>query len=553
MKRIAIFLLIALILAFPSRAEADVAPPQNPPGTNPQPGEESTMVRMAAETVLIEIKDRGELGQAHVTADFTMRNMGSNAELLAVRFPITANDGFGAFPELKNLLIRVDDKQVSHRRVNYPEIRYQMEDVPWAEFDVNFPPNQDVMLQVAYDLDGSGYWPNTAFYYLLHTGAGWYDTIGSADIVLRLPYPATPQNVILQPEIGWSGTTPGGIFEGNEVRWRFEDFEPGPEGPVADMEFELISPRMWNSILKERANTAGNPNDGEAWGRLAKNYKDAFFYTKGYRFDPGGEELYRSSVEAYEKCLSLKPNDAQWHAGFADLLASRSYWDSWLDGATPDTFRALEEIRTALELAPNDPVVLEIAERIQYSFPEGMTVSDGKYDYPWLTQTPTPVPPTPTIIPAFDPQTIRGIYRGEEFTRSDGKSVRISLTLGSNYAAEMETQVEDEAVIITTGTWLDQGDGTLWVTMDDEYGRKFDIVFNVEGNSLLPVQYPASYEEAGLELSQIEPSGVQSTPTPQEADSPSSSAPFSLCGTAIFAPLALLIWIKRKHEQEGSK
>jgi len=178
---------------------------------------------------------------------------------------------------------------------------------------------------------------------------------------------------------------------------------------------------------------------------------------------------------------------------------------------------------------------------------------DGEYDYPWLTQTPTPVPPTPTIIPAFDPQTIRGIYRGEEFTRSDGKSVRISLTLGSNYAAEMETQVEDEAVIITTGTWLDQGDGTLWVTMDDEYGRKFDIVFNVEGNSLLPVQYPASYEEAGLELSQIEPSGVQSTPTPQEADSPSSSAPFSLCGTAIFAPLALLIWIKRKHEQEGSK
>ncbi|MBM3124042.1 MAG: hypothetical protein FJZ87_03100 [Chloroflexi bacterium] len=552
MKRLIFSLSIVIALAFPSQAGADVAPPQNPPGTNPQPGAESTQVRMAAETVVIEIKDRGELGRAHVAADFTMRNMGSNAELLAVRFPISANNGFGEYPELNNLVIRVDGRQVSHRRVEYPEIRYQQEDVPWAEFEVNFPPNQDVLLQVTYDIDGSGYWPNTAFYYILHTGAGWYDTIGSADIILRLPYPANPQNVILQVELGWAGTTPGGTFEGNEVRWHFEDFEPGSENLVADMEFGLVSPRMWNSVLQERKNTTDRPADGEAWGRLAKNYKEMFFLTKGYRSDPGGEDLFRLSLEAYEKCLTLKPNDAQWHAGFADLLASRSYWDSWIYGTTPDTFRALEEIRTALQIAPSDPVVLEIAERIQYSFPEGMTISDGEYDYPWLTQTPSPMPPTPTIVPAFDAQVISGTYLGEEFTRTDGKSVQLSINLSPNYSAEMETRVEGDAPFIMTGTWTDNGDGTIWIHVTDEYGRRTEFLFNVEDDMLLAIQYPGNYGEAGLDLTRVEAARPTSLPTSGEAATP-SSPPSSLCGSAMLAPLAILIWIKRKHEQEGSK
>jgi hypothetical protein len=106
------------------------------------------------------------------------------------------------------------------------------------------------------------------------------------------------------------------------------------------------------------------------------------------------------SVEAYEKCLALKPNDAQWHAGLADLLANRAMWDAWALGATPETIRALNEIHTALELAPNDPIVREIAQNITYMLPDAITQNGDSFDFPWLTQTPTALPPdTPTQSP----------------------------------------------------------------------------------------------------------------------------------------------------------
>jgi tetratricopeptide (TPR) repeat protein len=400
MKQFSLVLLIIILFAFPSSARADIAPPIYPPGSNLEPGSEGTQVRMAAETVLIDVQDDttpDSLGSARVTADFSMRNLGSESESMAVRFPISASDGRSKYPEITNLAIKVSGKQVSFRRANYPDIRYYNQDnnVPWAEFDVAFPAGQDVAIQVAYTLNGSGYMPYTAFYYILETGAGWKDTIGSADVILRLPYAASTQNVVMDFQIGWAETTPAGVFDGNAVRWHFDNFEPGPDGPVQNMEFALVAPVSWRSILKARDNVAKNPNDSEAWGHLAMAYKQIFFMNKGYRTDAGGEELYKASIEAYEKCLALNPKDAQWHAGFADLLANRSYWDAWY-GPTSDTYRALEEIHTALQLAPNDPKVLEIAQNISYMFPDGIKQKGSGYDFPWLTQTPTSLPSTPT-------------------------------------------------------------------------------------------------------------------------------------------------------------
>lgn len=103
MKRIALLFLTFMLLAVPKTVRADIAPPANPPGTNIQPGAETTQVRMAAETVLIDVKDNGGLGAASITADFTMRNLGKVSESMAVRFPITANDGFGNYPEIQEL------------------------------------------------------------------------------------------------------------------------------------------------------------------------------------------------------------------------------------------------------------------------------------------------------------------------------------------------------------------------------------------------------------------------------------------------------------------
>ncbi len=401
MKRLCFIALLFVLLAFPSSVRADAAPPIEPPGSNLQPGEEITQVRMAAETVVIEVQrdiTPESLGRARVTADFTMRNLGSADESMAVRFPISSNDGRGKYPELSNLLIRVNGKQVQSRRTEYPDINPLYEGlVPWADFDVTFPVGQDVSIRVAYDLKGSGYYPFTAFYYILETGAGWKDTIGKADIILRLPYEAEPQNVIMGMTIGWAETTPGGVFQGNEVRWHFEDFEPGADQPVKNMEFSLVAPAAWQKVVAARENVAKYPDDGEAWGMLGKAYKEVFPLMGGYRDDAAGKELFQWSVEAYEKCLSLKPEDAQWHAGFAELLAYRAEW-AW-SPMSPETTRAMEEIRTALELAPNDPVVLEIAAELRNRIYGGIIQNGDDFDFPWLTQTPTMLPTwTPTVV-----------------------------------------------------------------------------------------------------------------------------------------------------------
>jgi hypothetical protein len=403
MKRLCFITLLVVLLAFPVDVRADVAPPIFPPGSNPQPGSEVTQVRMVAEAVVIDVrKDTTPqgLGHARVTADFTMHNLGAADESMAVRFPISGNNGRGEYPEIGNLLITVNNDRVQYRRASYPDIQYwnNDENVPWAEFDVTFPSGQDVSIRVAYDLNGSGYYPFSAFYYILETGAGWKDTIGSADVILRLPYGASPQNVIMDLEIGWATTTPGGIFQGNEVRWHFENFEPGQDQPVQNIEFALVAPPAWQTVVTAQENVAKHPDDGEVWGMLAKAYKGALQMNKGYREDAGGQELYRLSTEAYEKCLSLKPEDAQWHAGFADLLADRAYWEMWTNGVTPETIRALNEIHTALELAPNDPIVREIAQNISNMFRDGMSQNGDIFDFPWLTQTPTSLPPTLEIV-----------------------------------------------------------------------------------------------------------------------------------------------------------
>jgi hypothetical protein len=318
-----------------------------------------------------------------------MRNLGSQDERMAVRFPISASNGRAEYPELTHLVIKVNGHRVASRRATYPDPRDARQDVSWSEFDVTFPSRTDVKVEVMYDLKGSGYAPYTAYYYVLGTGAGWKDTIGSADIILRLPYPANVDNVVLDTQIGWAQTTAGGMFQEHGMVWHFENFEPGPQGVVDNMEFTLVSPAAWQVVLKERANVAMADGDGEAWGRLARAYKAIFFLNKGYRTDAGGDELYTLSRQAYEECLRLLSADAQWHAGLADLLASRSYWDFSGHGATRDTVRALDEIRTALKLAPNDTKVRQIAQQISGMFPDAMPRTESGYAFTWLTETPT--------------------------------------------------------------------------------------------------------------------------------------------------------------------
>ena len=54
---------------------------------------------------------------------------------------------------------------------------------------------QDVTIEVAYTVNGYGYYPYDVFKYILETGAGWNGTIGIADVIVRFPFEVSEKNV----------------------------------------------------------------------------------------------------------------------------------------------------------------------------------------------------------------------------------------------------------------------------------------------------------------------------------------------------------------------
>jgi hypothetical protein len=417
MKRLICALLgLALLLAmWPSEAaRADIAPPDFPPGANPLPGSEVTQVRMLSESVLIEVLEQpsplaDSMGVARTTAEFTLQNQGTDKEKMQVRFPLTfwdgSSDGFFKYPEIRDLEVQVNGIPAGTRRITTPNERDPEHPIPWAAFEVTFPSDRPVQITVRYLSDGTGEHAFVSFRYILETGAGWKDTIGSADITLRLPYEAGPENVVAE-ETGFGSTTLGGVFAGREVRWHYEALEPTREN---NLEMVLVTPAAWRRVLRERQATAQNPRDGEAWGRLGKACKEAIMLRKGMRGDPGGLSLYQESVQAYEQALALKPNDSLWHTGYADLLWNQYYWNVyWTD---PTDVRllvsAVEHLQRALELDPKNQLAKDLLDNIGYALPEYVRHTDGGLDLLILTATPAPVTPSPsptlTALPTDTP------------------------------------------------------------------------------------------------------------------------------------------------------
>jgi tetratricopeptide (TPR) repeat protein len=399
MRRKVLFVIwIACLSVFPIPVRADIAPPDQPPGANLAPDTEITQVRMVSEKVVIDLMGKipeGSLGEAKVKASFTMHNLGNEIETIFARFPLTFWNGYSSssddVPEITDVEFVVAGEPVDWRRVDLPTLDNEQITVPWAEFGVTFPPKQDVLIEVDYSSSPVGEYPFVAYRYVLETGAGWKGSIGNAEIIVNLPYEANRQNVIIDETTGWSQTTPGAILEGNQVIWHFENFEPTRENNI---EISVVIPNVWRMVLEERARVAENPEDGEAWGRLGKLYKEISYLRRWFREDEGGKELYFLSVEAYEKALELLPQDALWHVGFADLLWKHSYWDVFQPGSTnlDEMQRAVEEIKIAYDLKPENLQVLSLLDEMISSMPGSVTKIDDTYIFLMLTATPTIVP-----------------------------------------------------------------------------------------------------------------------------------------------------------------
>jgi len=391
-------------------ARADVAPPQFPPGANPEI-DQVTHVRMMDERVVIEIQaedDVDVMGTARVWAEFRMENLGSNTEKLMVRFPISYSDGFRGYPEIDDLMVYINNDSVPTTKISLDGDPEKWDDpIKWSEFEVVFPPGEIVEIEVDYTLHGTGYYPFVTYSYLLETGAGWNGTIGSAEIIVRLPYFATTANVLIDEQTGWGSTTDGGILSGNEILWSLEDFEPGYENNIT---VAMVWPSVWQRILEEQKHVYDFPTDGEAWGMLAKYYKEVSRFSKGYREDPGGVFLHEQSIAAYQEALDLLPDDALWHAGYADLLMWHSVWGS---GFTADSraefLEGLYQLYLAYQLDPDHEY---IQQRLRYSFyGDVVQEENGEFDFLWLTQTPTlaAVEPQETAAPQADPTAISQI------------------------------------------------------------------------------------------------------------------------------------------------
>ncbi|MDR3573422.1 MAG: hypothetical protein P4L50_06165 [Anaerolineaceae bacterium] len=387
-RRLRAFLMLVLTLAIalpihPQLVLADVAPPQPPEGSNISPGADTTNVRMMAETVHIDVASSSDYreGQAGVRADFEMRNLGQSEEKMSVTFPLCMDfpsmqteSGFYKYPALANFNVWVNGLKTDFTTTDeeLTKTLYTNADNPtvskivvacWANFPVVFPVGRDVYITVTYKQEGyagddHGFFDNyVQFPYILFTGADWKDTIGSADILERLPMPVN--------DLTLPGYPPeGAVIQGNTIHWHMDNFDP--DTGIGMISVDVLQPKYWFDLQTQLQNVKAHPNDGESWGLLGEAYKHIIQKEHGFRTDQ--EQMYQQAIDAYQKAVTLKPNDADWHYGFADLLC----WNFILN--KPDSFDrnaadlqnhlqdCADQINQTLAINPNHAGVNEIIQ-----------------------------------------------------------------------------------------------------------------------------------------------------------------------------------------------
>jgi len=363
--------LVFLVFIIPNgQALADVAPPHPPMGSDISPGDEITQVSMESEHVVLSIHSDPEYiwGRADISATFNMLNTGDEDEYLRVRYPMHHNleelevfestDDCGVYPgtPVKNLQVRVDNEPVAvdiqyETTIDYEASNREERDITldipcWAHFNVYFPSHQPVLIEVSYYVSGYERGDGgTIFDYLIGTGAGWKDTIGSATIEARFPYPVSSLNL----DYCWPDSC---AIAGWEVIWHFKDFEP--EGSIG---LKTINPSIWNQVIIEQKRLEINDQDGEAWGRLAKAYKESITERKGYLVldSSADKEIFDLSYSAYQKAIEILPEDPDWHFGFAELACKyvEGHHNFEEEKELEQWITCVNAIRRVLELDPD--------------------------------------------------------------------------------------------------------------------------------------------------------------------------------------------------------
>lgn len=409
--------LCALIGLIPLQiAKANAAPPPDPTVSGLVPYQpQKTNVQMLSETVVIDVQasppDIEEAKYIKVSASFTFRNQGQVEEQMQVIFPLTRLGHDGSSEQAlyrvdrSSFIVKVDGNPVPFAEITTPpEVSgYEIPEVEWAAFDVTFPVHQDVLLQVDYEMlnpygdFGEGF---TGIVYILETGAGWYGRILSANVILRLPYPLSEEAIRY--------ANPGYIISGNEMQWKFRDFEPTRED---NLEVGVIHVDQWQSILDLRARVEQYPEDADAWAELADLYQQLSVFHLSYEgYSPTyviNHHFADLTLEARQKVVALRPEWGNAHFRLAQIL--------WYTNPTVQE-KFSSPVRKKGYFQPDNPAIQEALRELLLAWSYGFDGNVDAFDVeqfqrminkavPGLelkshaTATPTSAPPTETHAP----------------------------------------------------------------------------------------------------------------------------------------------------------
>jgi tetratricopeptide (TPR) repeat protein len=413
-KKASMLAILSIVIALAAGykpAAADIAPPPAPSGSNLHPPVENTNVRMVYEQVVFQVAGVSlyPSGHANVTARFVMHNTGEYPETMQVRFPLNHGKytldfvfdmeedtcGQSTFPSLYGFQVKVDGKElepfITEEEITLPtdQFYYKLEDtltdLCWAYFEVTFLPGEKTVVDLSYTVPGyiTHELDSTVTYdYILGTGAGWKGTIGEAVIRARFPYPLNEYNVI--------GCRPEDCqIREREITWHDQGFDPAGE-----VSFHVIRPEKWHKAVREMEHLQENPDDGEAWGRLGKAYKEMLRAPRGFLPYPAiKKELAQRSEEAYQKAVELRPEDADWQYGYAELLCFKVS-PLWAEQEpTEETWKACAaQVERVLERDPQHPGGVALKKEL------GLDNSGAGGDEKPASVSPTPLKTVPSGI-----------------------------------------------------------------------------------------------------------------------------------------------------------
>jgi hypothetical protein len=382
-----------LLAAEPARADVGVRPVL-PGGSDISP-EGETPIQMMAEKVVMKVRPATEADNsavqlnpqayglqltpvwfpavAEVKANFTMKNPTDGTVSLTAWFPLASAletiswelNPDEIVPRIADFRVTVDEKPVEFTEGELPNPKgADRPPLPWASFPVTFPAGKKTNIHVSYTLplQQAVKGKALALYYVFQTGAGWAGPIEQAELVVDLPYPASQGTLAgispgkYMPPYFMSGAQAdlpaGAVLEGNQARWTWENFEPGPED---DFAIWLMAPSDWQALEAARSAVQAKPQDGQAWLDLALIYRS--LATAGYNRPTVFSSSYREpGLEAFRQAAELLPEHPAPHTGLALLLLSTD------KGAASDILDTVqEEVKIAKALEAKNPALAEEA------------------------------------------------------------------------------------------------------------------------------------------------------------------------------------------------